>query len=77
MEKSTVQILSWTLGIYGPKLFTTHEDTGKQRGKAFNPLLSPTNLTVVGDRRFPDEISSVDYYPSGLKHLTLPLLPPI
>jgi hypothetical protein len=60
VERSTAQILSWTLGIHGPKLFATHEDTGKQSGKAFNALLSPTNLTVVCDRRFPDGSSSVD-----------------
>ena len=60
VERSMVWILSWTLGIYGPKLFATHEDTGKPSGKAFNALLSPTNLTVVGDHRFPGEISSID-----------------
>jgi hypothetical protein len=60
VEGSTVRILPWTLGIYGPKLFTTHEDTGKQSGKASNVLLSPTNLRVVGDHRFPNKISSVD-----------------
>jgi hypothetical protein len=59
MERSTVRILSWTLGIYGPKLFATHEDIEKPSGKTFNALLSLTNLTVVGDRRFPDEISFV------------------
>jgi hypothetical protein len=36
------------MGIYGPRLFTTHEDTGKSGGKAFNALPSPANLTVVG-----------------------------
>jgi hypothetical protein len=44
----------------------------KQRGKAFNTLLTPTNLTVMCDHRFPDGISSVDQYLSGLRHLTLP-----
>jgi hypothetical protein len=76
-KRSTVQILSWTLGIYGPKLFATHEDIGNQSGKAFNTLLSPTNLTVMGDRSFPDEISSVDHHLSRLRHLTLHLLLPI
>jgi hypothetical protein len=41
-EKSTVQMLSWTLGIYGPNLFATHEDTESHRGKALNIVLSPT-----------------------------------
>ena len=68
-------MFSWTVGIYGPKIFTTHEDIGKPSGKAFNTLLSPTNLTVVGDHRFPDEISSVDHHLSRLRPLTLlPLL---
>jgi hypothetical protein len=49
----------------------------KQRGKAFNTLLTPTNLTVMRDHRFPDGISSVDQYLSGLRHLTLHLLLPI
>jgi hypothetical protein len=76
VEKSVVQMFSWTVGIYGPKLFTTHEDTRKPSGKAFNALLSPTNLTVVGDRRLPDEISSIDHHLSRLRPLTLlPLLP--
>ena len=75
VEKSVVQMFSWTMGIYGPRLFTTHEDTGKQSGKAFNALLSPTNLTVVRDHRFPDEISSIDHLLSRLRPLTLlPLL---
>jgi hypothetical protein len=34
MEKSTVQIFSWTLGIYDPDLFATHKDTKIQSGKA-------------------------------------------
>jgi hypothetical protein len=34
VEKSTVQMLSWTLGIYDPDLFATHEDTERQSGKA-------------------------------------------
>jgi hypothetical protein len=42
-----VQMFSWTLGIYEPDLFTTHEDTKRQSGKAFNTLLSPTNLMVM------------------------------
>jgi hypothetical protein len=70
VEKSTVQMFSWTLGIYDPDLFATHEDTEKPSGKAFNTLLSPTNLTVMCDRRFPDGISSVDHHLSRLRHLT-------
>jgi hypothetical protein len=42
VERSTVQMLSWTLGIYGPNLFATHKDTESHRGKALNILLSPT-----------------------------------
>jgi hypothetical protein len=34
VEKSTVQMFSWTLGIYDPDLFATHEDTERQSGKA-------------------------------------------
>jgi hypothetical protein len=41
-ENSTVQMFSWTLGIYDPDLFATHEDTESHRGKALNILLSPT-----------------------------------
>jgi hypothetical protein len=76
VEKSTVQMFSWVEEIYSAKIFTTHEDIGKPCGKAFNVLLSPTNLTAVGDHRFPDEISSVDHHLSRLRPLTLlPLLP--
>jgi hypothetical protein len=53
-------MFSWTLGIYDPDLFATREDTERQSDKAFNPLISPTNLTVMGDHRFPDGISSID-----------------
>jgi hypothetical protein len=42
VERSMVWMLSWTLGIYGPNLFATHEDTESHRGKALNILLSPT-----------------------------------
>jgi hypothetical protein len=41
-EKSMAQMFSWTLGIYDPDLFATHEDTKRQGGKVFNILLSPT-----------------------------------
>jgi hypothetical protein len=27
VERSMVQMFSWTLGIYGPDIFATHEDT--------------------------------------------------
>ena len=50
MEKSVVQMFSWTMGIYGPRLFTTREETGKSGGKAFNALPSPANLMVMGKR---------------------------
>ena len=72
-----VQILSWTLEIYDPDLFATHEDTEKPSGKEFNTLLSPTNLTVVCDHKFPNGISSVDHHLSRLRHLILYLLLPI
>jgi hypothetical protein len=42
VEKSMVQMFSWTLGIYDPDLFATHEDTESHRGKVLNILLSPT-----------------------------------
>jgi hypothetical protein len=73
MEKSMIQMFSWTLGIYDPNLFTTHEDTKRQSGKAFNTLLSPTNLTVMCDHRFPDEISSVDQHLFRVKVLNTPV----
>jgi hypothetical protein len=59
-KRSTVQIISWTLEIYDPKFLAAHEDTENKGVRHFNALLSSTNLTVVGDRGFPDEISSVD-----------------
>jgi hypothetical protein len=62
VEKSMVQMFSWTLRIYDPDLFTTHKDTERQSGKAFNTLISPTNLTVMCDHRFPDGISSIDQH---------------
>jgi hypothetical protein len=55
-----VQIISWTLEIYDPKFLIAHEDTENKGVRHFNTLLSPTNLTVMGDHRFPDEISSID-----------------
>jgi len=68
-----VRILSWTLGIYGPDLLAIHEVTEKLNSRAFNTLLSPTNLTVVCHRRFPDEISSVIHHLSKLMPLTFQL----
>jgi hypothetical protein len=62
-------MFSWTLGIYDPDLFITHEDTERQSGKAFNPLLSPTNLTVMGVHRFPDRILLVDQHLFRVKAL--------
>jgi hypothetical protein len=44
VERSTVWMLSWTLGIYSPDLFEIHEDTKSHRGKALNILLSPTKF---------------------------------
>jgi hypothetical protein len=79
---------SWTWKINGPDVLMDLGDLRsqflryprrhrKQSGKAFNTLLSPTNLTVMCDHRFPDGISSVDQYLSGLRYLTLHLLLPI
>jgi hypothetical protein len=73
VEKSMVQMFSWTLGIYNPDLFATHEDTERQGGKAFNPLLSPTNIMVMGDHRFSDGISSVDQHLFRVKALNTPV----
>jgi hypothetical protein len=73
VERFTVQILSWTLGIYGPDFFAIHEVTEKLSSRAFNTLLSPTNLTVECDRRFPDGISSVVHHLSKLRPLTFQL----
>jgi hypothetical protein len=67
-----VQILPWTLEIYGPDLFATQEDIEKPSGKAFNTLLSPTHLTVGCDRIFPNEISFVDQHLFRVKVLNLP-----
>jgi hypothetical protein len=73
VEKSAIQMFSWTLGIYDPNLFVTHEDTERQSGKAFNPLLSPTNLTVMGVHRFPDGISPIDQHLFRVKALNTPI----
>jgi hypothetical protein len=61
VEKPTVLILSWTLGIYGPDFFSTHEDKGKGV-KAFNAIVSSSNITVVNDCRYFDGISSVNRF---------------
>jgi hypothetical protein len=73
VEKSTVQMFSWTLGIYDPDLFATHEDIERKSGKAFNTQLSPTNLMVRCDHRFPDGISSVDQHLFRVKALNTPI----
>jgi hypothetical protein len=36
------QMFSWTLAIYDPDLFATHEEIEGHRGMALNILLSPT-----------------------------------
>jgi hypothetical protein len=41
-EKSTVQMFSWTSGIYDLDFVAIHKGTKRQGGKAFNILLSPT-----------------------------------
>ena len=68
-----VQMFSWTLGIYEPDLFTTHEDKERKSGKAFNTLLSPTNLMVMCDHRLPDGISSIDQHLLRVKALNTPV----
>jgi hypothetical protein len=73
VEKSIVQMFSWTLGIYDPDLFATHEDIERQNGKTFNTLIYPTNLTVVCDHRFPDGISSIDQHLFRVKALNTPI----
>ena len=60
-HESMVQILSRTLGIYGPNFFATREDKGK-RVKAFNSLIYSFDLMVMNDHISPDKISSVDQY---------------
>jgi hypothetical protein len=62
-----------TLEIYDPDFLATHEDTERQSGKAFNSLLSPTNLMVMGDHIFPDVISSVDQHLFRVKALNTPV----
>jgi hypothetical protein len=64
VEKSTVQILSWTLEIYNPEFFVAHEGT-KNKGVRLLSLTSPTNL-MIGCTQFPDEILSINQYLSGM-----------
>jgi hypothetical protein len=77
VEKSTVQMLSWTLEIYNLEFFVAHEDTENKRVRLLTSLPSPTNLTVGGDCRFPDRILSIDQHLSGIRYLTFHLSPPI
>jgi hypothetical protein len=77
MEKSTIQMFSWTFGIYDPDLFATHEDTERQSGKALTsyfllPIQWSWVTTGFPTRSFP----SINTY-SGLRILTLQFLPPI
>jgi hypothetical protein len=37
VEKSTVQMFSWTVGVYDPDFLTIHEDRGK-RARYVKPL---------------------------------------
>jgi hypothetical protein len=60
-HESMVQILSRTLGIYGPDFFVAREAKGK-RGKEFNTLVYSFNLMVVNDHRSSDKISFIDRY---------------
>jgi hypothetical protein len=61
VEKPTVPIFSWSLGVYDSDFLAIHEDRGK-RVKEINALVHSFGLTVVNDRRSPDRISSVDHY---------------
>ena len=61
VEKSTIQMSSWTVGVYDPDFLAIHEDRGK-RVKAINALAHSFDLTIVNDNRFPDRISSIDQY---------------
>jgi hypothetical protein len=61
MEKPTVQMFSWSLGVYNSDFLTIHEDRGK-RVKEINVLVHSFDLTIVNDRRFPNRISFVDQY---------------
>jgi hypothetical protein len=70
VEKPTVQILPRTLGIYGPDFFATHEDKGKGV-KAFNAIVSSSNITIVNDRIYFDKISSVNRYLSPRCHFRI------
>jgi hypothetical protein len=61
VEKSTVQMFSWTVGVYDPDFLAIHEDRGK-RGKVCNALVYFVNLVVVNDHGSSDGVSSVDRY---------------
>jgi hypothetical protein len=59
VEKSMVQMFSWTLGVYDPDFLTIHEDRGKGASYAM-PLFSFVNLMVVNDHGSSNGISSID-----------------
>jgi hypothetical protein len=59
VERSMVQMFSWTLGVYDPNFLAIHKDRGK-RGKLCSTLVSFINLTVVNGPGSSDGISSVD-----------------
>ena len=61
VEKSMVQMFSWTVGVYDPNFLAIHEDRGKG-ARYVTPLFSFVNLTVVNDHGSSDGISSVDQY---------------
>jgi hypothetical protein len=48
VERSTVQMISWTLGVYDPDFLAIHKDKGK-RSKVCNTLASFISLMVVND----------------------------
>jgi hypothetical protein len=61
VERPTVQMFSWGLGIYDLDFLSIHEDRGKMF-KEINALVHPFGLMIVNDCRSPDRVSSVDQY---------------
>jgi hypothetical protein len=48
VERSMVQMFSWTLGVFDPDFLAIHGDKGK-RSKVCNSLIPFVSLTVVND----------------------------
>jgi hypothetical protein len=75
MERSMVQMLSWTLGIYSPDLFATHKDIKVTGVRHLTSYFLLPNLMVMNDHILPDGISSIDHHLSRLRHITFHILP--